>query len=46
MTSEAAIGRMPLKTMEGQGLLATPEAKRQAWDRTALVIKTLIKIQG
>lgn len=46
MMSEAAIGRMPLKAMEGQGLLATPEAKRQAWDRTALVIKILINIQG
>lgn len=44
--SEAVIGRMPLKALEDQGLLATPEAKRQAWDRTALVIKTLIKIQG
>lgn len=44
--SEAVIGRMPLKAMECQGLLGTPEAKRQAWDRIALVIKILIKIQG
>lgn len=44
--SEAAIGQMPLNAMECQGLLATPEAKRQAWDRIALVIKVLIKTQG
>lgn len=44
--SEAATGRMPLKAMECQGLLATPEAKRQAWDRIALAIKILIKTQG